>query len=221
MAAGEPIRILLADDHTIVRQGLARLLEDQPGFRVVGQAENGKVAVEKALALKPDVIIMDIAMPFLNGIEASKRIKKLLPKVKILILSMYAQENHIHELLQTGVSGYLLKESSGRDITMAIRSAMKDEAYLSPSISKMLMDSYLSPRKSSHREELYNDLSNREREVFQLLAEGHSTKEIADLLCVSVSTVKTHRINIMEKLGIRTNAQLIRFAIHLGLVAPD
>lgn len=221
MAAGEPIRILLADDHTIVRQGLARLLEDQPGFRVVGQAENGKVAVEKALALKPDVIIMDIAMPFLNGIEASKRIKKLLPKVKILILSMYAQENHIHELLQTGVSGYLLKESSGRDITMAIRSAMKDEAYLSPSISKMLMDSYLSPRKSSHREELYNHLSNREREVFQLLAEGHSTKEIADLLCVSVSTVKTHRINIMEKLGIRTNAQLIRFAIHLGLVAPD
>lgn len=221
MGAGEPIRILLADDHTIVRQGLARLLEDQPGFQVVGEAENGKVAVEKALALKPDVIVMDIAMPFLNGIEASKRIKKLLPKVKILILSMYAQENHIHELLQTGVSGYLLKESSGRDITMAIQSAMKDEAYLSPSISKLLVESYLSPRKISKKEQRYNDLSNREREVFQLLAEGYTTKEVADLLCVSVSTVKTHRINIMEKLGIRTNAQLIRFAIQLGLVAPD
>lgn len=221
MAAGEAIRILLADDHTIVRQGLARLLEDQPGFRVVGEAENGKAAVEKALALKPDVIIMDIAMPFLNGIEASKRIKKLLPKVKILILSMYAQENHIHELMQAGVSGYLLKESSGRDITMAIESAMKDQAYLSPSISKLLMDSYLSPRKISPKEQRYNDLSNREREVFQLLAEGRSTKEVADLLCVSVSTVKTHRISIMEKLGIRTNAQLIRFAIQLGLVATD
>jgi len=221
MAVGEPIKILLADDHTIVRQGLARLLEDQPGLRVVGEAENGRVAVEKALELKPDVVIMDIAMPFLNGIEAAKRIKKHLPKVKILILSMYAQENHIHELLQTGVSGYLLKESSGRDITMAIQSAMKDEAYLSPSISKLLVDSYLSPRKSSPKEQRYNDLSNREREVFQLLAEGHSTKEVADLLCVSVSTVKTHRINIMEKLGIRTNAQLVRFAIQLGLVAPE
>lgn len=221
MGAGEPIRILLADDHTIVRQGLARLLEDQPKFKVVGEAENGKVAVEKALALKPDIIIMDIAMPFLNGIEAAKRIKKNLPKVKILILSMYAQENHIHELLQTGVSGYLLKESSGRDITMAIESAMRNEAYLSPTISKVLVDSYLSPRRSSPREERYNELSNREREVFQLLAEGHSTKEVADLLCVSVSTVKTHRINIMEKLGIRTNAQLIRFAIQLGLVASD
>ncbi len=221
MVAGEPIRILLADDHTIVRQGLARLLEDQPGFKVVGEAENGKVAVEKALALKPDVIIMDIAMPFLNGIEASKRIKKLLPKVKILVLSMYSQENHIHELLQAGVSGYLLKESSGRDITTAIEAAIRNEAFLSPTISKLLMDSYLSPRKTSPKEQRYNELSNREREVFQLLAEGHSTKEVADLLCVSVSTVKTHRINIMEKLGIRTNAQLIRFAIQLGLVAPD
>ncbi|MEJ5378182.1 MAG: response regulator transcription factor [bacterium] len=221
MGAGEPIRILLADDHTIVRQGLARLLEDQPGFRVVGEAENGKVAVEKALALKPDVIIMDIAMPFLNGIEASKRIKKLLPKVKILVLSMYAQENHVHELLQAGVSGYLLKESSGRDITTAIEAAIRNEAFLSPTISKLLMDSYLSPRKTSPKEQRYNELSNREREVFQLLAEGHSTKEVADLLCVSVSTIKTHRINIMEKLGISTNAQLIRFAIQLGLVAPD
>jgi len=221
MAVGEPIKILLADDHTIVRQGLARLLEDQPGLRVVGEAENGRVAVEKTLELKPDVVIMDIAMPFLNGIEAAKRIKKHLPKVKILILSMYAQENHIHELLQTGVSGYLLKESSGRDIVTAIHSAMKDEAYLSPSISKVLVDRYLSPRRSSPREERYKNLSNREREVFQLLAEGHSTKEIADLLCVSASTVKTHRLNIMEKLGVQTNSQLIRFAIQLGLVAPE
>mgnify|MGYP005832339013 CR=1 FL=1 len=218
---GEPIRILLADDHTIVRQGLARLLEDQPGFRVIGEADNGKVAVEKALALKPDVIIMDIAMPIMNGIEAAKRIKKCLPKVKILILSMYAHENHIHDLLQTGVSGYLLKEASGRDIVAAIGAAMKNEAYLSPSISKVLMDRFLSPRRSSPREERYKLLSNREREVFQLLAEGYSTKQIAEFLCVSISTVKTHRVNILEKLELRTNGQLVRFAIQLGLVAPE
>lgn len=218
---GEPIRILLADDHTIVRQGLARLLEDQPGFRVIGEADNGKVAVEKALALKPDVIIMDIAMPIMNGIEAAKRIKKCLPKVKILILSMYAHENHIHDLLETGVSGYLLKEASGRDIVAAIGAAMKNEAYLSPSISKVLMDRFLSPRRSSPREERYKLLSNREREVFQLLAEGYSTKQIAELLCVSISTVKTHRVNILEKLELRTNGQLVRFAIQLGLVARE
>lgn len=218
---GEPIRILLADDHTIVRQGLARLLEDQPGFRVIGEADNGKVAVEQALALKPDVIIMDIAMPIMNGIEAAKRFKKCLPKVKILILSMYAHENHIHDLLETGVSGYLLKEASGRDIVTAIGAAMNNEAYLSPSISKVLMDRFLSPRRSSPREERYKLLSNREREVFQLLAEGYSTKQIAELLCVSISTVKTHRVNILEKLELRTNGQLVRFAIQLGLVAPE
>jgi len=134
---GRPIRIILAEDHTIVRQGLARLLDDPPDLKVVGEAVNGRVAVEKALALKPDVIIMDIAMPLMNGIEAAKRIRKHLPKTKILILSMYSHEHYIHELLETGISGYLLKDSSGRDIIKAIHAAMNDETFLSPSISKM------------------------------------------------------------------------------------
>ncbi len=175
----QTIKILLVDDHTIVRQGLARLLEDQPGFKVVGEAVNGRIAVEKAQSLKPDVIIMDIAMPSLNGIEAAKRIRKLLPNTKILILSMYSQENYIHELLEAGISGYLLKDtSSGPDIVHAIEAAMKGETSLSPSVSKLLVDRYLSLRKSSPKEERFNQLSDREREVLQLIAEGIRPKRL-------------------------------------------
>ena len=216
-----PVRIMLADDHTIVRQGLARLLEDHQGLKVVGEAINGQAAVEKAMKLKPDIIIMDIAMPRMNGIEATKRIRKQLPETKIIILSMYSHEHYIHELLECGVSGYLLKDSGGRDIIKAIDSAMKNETFLSPSISKKVVDSYLSPTKSSSKAELYKQLSNREREVFQLIAEGHPTRRIADMLCVSISTIKSHRAKIMEKLGIETSVKLIHFAIQLGLVDPD
>lgn len=216
-----PVRVLLAEDHTIVRQGLARLLEDQPGLKIVGEATNGKMAVEMALKEKPDIIIMDITMPVMNGIEATKRIKKERPDTRILILSMYSQEHYVHQLLETGVSGYLLKDSSGRDIIKAIHAAMNNETFLSPSISKVLVNSYLSPRKVSSREERYNTLSNREREVFQLIAEGHSTRTIADMLCIGVSTVKSHRSNIMDKLGVDSPVKLIHFAIRLGLVDPD
>ncbi len=193
-----PIRILLADDHTIVRQGLAHLLQAQPDLEVVGEASNGRMALEKALELRPDIIILDIAMPLLNGIEAAKRIRKDSPKTKILILSMYSHEHYIHELLETGISGYLLKDSTGRDIISAIHAAMRDETFLSPSISKKVVETYLSPLRTSSREERYKQLSNREREVFQLVAEGHSTRQIANSLYVSVSTVKSHKAKIME-----------------------
>jgi two-component system response regulator NreC len=194
---------------------------DQPDIEVVGEATDGRSAIEKALELKPDVVIMDIAMPFMNGIEAAKRIRKQLPTIKILILSMYSQEHYVHELLEAGISGYLLKDSSGGDIIRAIHAAMKDETFLSPSISKMVVESYLSPRKGVSREERFKVLSNREREVFQLIAEGHSTRKIADILCVSVSTIKSHRNKIMEKLGVESQLQLVHFAIQLGLVEPD
>lgn len=218
---GQPIKILLADDHTIMRQGLARLLEDRPDLKVVGEAINGQMAVERAEVLKPDIVIMDIAMPLLNGIEAAKRIKKQLPRTKILMLSMYSHDHYIHELLETGVSGYLLKDSDGRDIIKAIYAAMNNETFLSPSISKWVVDGYLSPRKSSPKEERFKQLTNREREVFQLIAEGHSTRQIADMLFISTSTVKSHRIKIMEKLKVSTLTQLIHFALQLGLVEPD
>jgi DNA-binding NarL/FixJ family response regulator len=216
-----PIRLLIADDHTIVRQGLARLLEDQPGFQVVGEAYDGRMAIEKAAALKPDVVVLDIGMPLLNGIEAARRIRKLLPQTRILILSMYSQEHYVHELLETGISGYLLKESSGRDIIQAIQAAMKGETFLSPSISRVVVDRYLSLRKSSPKEERFNQLSNREREIFQMIAEGHAAKAIANLLCVSLSTVKTHRRKIMEKLEVKNTAQMIHLAVSLGLVESD
>ena len=215
------IRIMIADDHTIVRQGLARLLNDQPDLTVVGEADNGRAAIDKALELKPDVIIIDIAMPQMNGLEAAKRIRKKLPDTKVLILSMYSHEHYIHDVLETGVSGYLLKDSSGRDIISAIHAAMSDETFLSPSISKVLVDTYRSPRKNSSSTERYKQLSNREREVFQLIAEGHSTRQIADMLYVSISTIKSHRAKIMEKLGIETPVKLVHFAIQLGLVDPD
>jgi DNA-binding NarL/FixJ family response regulator len=217
----KPIRILLADDHTIVRQGLARLLEEQPDLKIVGEATNGKAVIEKTLELEPDIIIMDIAMPLLNGIEAAKKVRKILPDCKSLILSMYSHEHYIHQLLETGISGYLLKDSSGKDIIKAIRAAMKNEMIMSPSISKKVEDAYLSPQKKHTREKRYESLSNREREVFQLIAEGFSTKQITEILCISVSTVKSHRANIMEKLGLTSPVQLGRFAIKLGLVDPD
>jgi DNA-binding NarL/FixJ family response regulator len=220
-AMAKPIRIMIADDHTIVRQGLARLLNDQPDLEVVGQAENGREAVDKSLELRPEVIIMDIAMPLLNGIEAAKRIRKQAPNTKVLILSMYSHEHYIHELFETGVSGYLLKDSSGRDIIQAIYAAMNDETFLSPSISKVLVDTYRFPRKSSSRSERFNQLSNREREVFQLIAEGHATRQIADMLCVSISTIKSHRAKIMDKLDIDSPVKLVHFAIQLGLVDPE
>ena len=216
-----PVRILIADDHTIVRQGLASLLNDQPDLKVVGQADNGRAAVDKTLELRPDIIIMDIAMPQMNGIEAVKRIKKQVPKTKVLILSMYSHEHYIHELLESGVSGYLLKDSSGRDIINAIHAAMNNETFLSPSISKVVVDSYRSPRKVTASAERYKRLSNREREVFQLIAEGHSTRQIADMLCVSISTIKSHRAKIMGKLEIYSPVKLVHFAIQLGLVDPE
>jgi two-component system response regulator NreC len=215
------IRILLVEDHTVMRQGLERLLSEKPDIKVVGEAGNGREGIEKALELKPDLVLMDIAMPTMNGIEAAKRIKKELPQTKILILSMYSDQHFIQQLIETGISGYLLKDSSGSDINDAIRVVMNGETYLSPSISKKVLDSYFTPKKSCTIEERFDKLSNREREVFQLIAEGYNAKQIADILHISHSTVKTHRTKILEKLGIENIVQIIGYAIHMGLVDPD
>jgi DNA-binding NarL/FixJ family response regulator len=212
------ITIFLADDHTIVRQGLAKLLEAEPDLRVIGEAQNGREAVKKVQGLKPDLVIMDIAMPLLNGIEATRQIKKFSPQTKIIILSMHSHDRYISELISIGASGYLLKDSTGGEIVKAISAAMKGGVYLSPSISRRVIEDYLTLKKKSSREDLYTILSNREREVFQMIAEGHSTKEISGILFISPSTVKTHRSNIMEKLQINNISQLIQFAIRLGIV---
>jgi two-component system response regulator NreC len=202
------ITVFLADDHTIVRQGLAKLLEGEPDLRVIGEAENGREAVGKVEKLKPDIVLMDIAMPMLNGIEATRQIRRICPQTKVIILSMHSHDRYISELFSLGASGYLLKSSTGTDII----------DYLSPSISGKDIEDYLSLKKNSKQDDLYTRLSNREREVFQMIAEGRSTKEISEILCVSPSTVKTHRANIMEKLEMDNLSQLIQFAIHIGIV---
>lgn len=213
-----PVTIFLSDDHTIVRQGLAKLLESEPGFKIVGEAKDGREAVRKVEALRPDIVLMDIAMPVLNGIEATRQIRKGCPRTKIIILSMHSHDRYISELLSLGASGYLLKDSNGMDIIKAIHAAINGNTYLSPSISRRVVEDYVSLRTSSPREEAYNRLSDREREVFQMLAEGRSTREISEILCISPSTVKTHRTKIMEKLNMTNLSQVIQFAIQLGLV---
>jgi DNA-binding NarL/FixJ family response regulator len=215
------IKIVLADDHTIVRQGMAKLLDEQSDLQVVGEATNGQAVIDMAIELEPDIIVMDIAMPRLNGIEAAKRVRKALPKCKIIILSMYSHEHYIHQLMETGISGYLLKDSSGQDIIKAIRAALKNKTSMSPVISQKVEDAYLSPQKKMTRERRYESLSNREREIFQLIAEGYATKKISEMLYISTSTVKTHRAKIMEKLGLTSPVELSKFAIKLGLVDPD
>ena len=212
------VRILLADDHTIVRQGLAKLLEGEPGFQVVGEAENGREAIAKVEALRPEVVIMDIAMPMLNGIEATRQIKKIRPQTRVIILSMHCHDRYIKELFSLGASGYLLKDSTGSDIVKAIQAALNGDTYMSPSVSRVVVEDYVSIKKKPFREGLYGNLSNREREVFQMIAEGRSTREISDILCISPSTVKTHRSKIMEKLRIENVYQLVQFAIRIGIV---
>jgi DNA-binding NarL/FixJ family response regulator len=213
------ITILLVDDRTIVRQGLAKLLDGDGNLCVIGEARNGREALSKVEELKPDVVLMDIAMPILNGIEATRQIKKLNGNTKVIILSMHSNHRFISELFSLGASGYLLKNSTRDDIIKAIEAAVSGDTYLSPSISPKVVEEYISMKRvKSSDENLYAKLSGREREVFQMMAEGRSTREISDTLSVSMSTVKTHRVHIMGKLEIENLSQLIQFAIELGMV---
>lgn len=212
------ITIVLADDHTIVRQGLKNILKEEQGLRVIGEAVNGREAVDIVREKRPDIVIMDIAMPKLNGIEATRQIRQAGYESKIIILSMHDHSRYIRELLALGVSGYLLKNAARQDIIAAIFCAIKGETYLSPSISSRVIEDFVELNKHSAEEERYNTLTNREREVFQMVVEGNSTRQIAEGLCLSISTVKTHRSNIMEKLKMENLSQLIQYGIHLGVI---
>lgn len=212
------IRILLADDHTIVRQGLAKLLECEPGFEVVDQVRDGWEAIQKVESHRPDVVIMDISMPNLNGIEATRHIKRIDASTKILALSMYSQERYISEVLKLGASGYLLKDSGGEEIIYAVQVAMSGKVYLSPAISKIVIQDYINYKRSSPESGYFDLLTPREKEVFQLLAEGNTMRKIAEKLSVSLSTIKTHKSSIQEKLDIDSTSRLIQLAIKIGMV---
>lgn len=211
-------RVLIAEDHTIVRQGLSALINRQPDMRVVGEAQDGKEAVEKTKELCPDVVLMDIAMKHMNGLEATARIKKMVPEVKVLVLTMYENEEYIFQILRVGASGYLLKEAPMTELVAAIKAVNKGESYLSPSISKKVIEDYIRRAEMGEKSGIDDILSDREREILQLIAEGHTYDGIASILCISKKTVETHRANIMEKLNIHDKVGLVKYAIRKGLI---
>jgi two-component system response regulator NreC len=211
------IRVLLAEDHTIVRQGLVALLRSEPEIEVAGEASDGVEAVDLAKKLVPDIVLMDIAMRNLNGLEATRKIKKLFPHMKVLVLTMYENEEWIFQILRAGASGYLIKDSAMTDLISAIRAVNQGDSFLSPSISKKVIDEYIRKAEVGEEGRLDDLLSDREREVFQLIAEGNSIPQIASLLCISNKTVEAHKTHIMEKLNIHDKVGLIKYAIRMGL----
>jgi len=215
------IRILLADDHTLVRKGIRSLLDAEEDIEVIGEAINGRDAVEQATRLHPDIVLMDITMPQLNGLEASRQILKASPQTKIIILSMYTNEEYIFQSLRVGVAGYLIKEAVVEELIFAIRSVYQGGSFLSPSVSGLVIDEFRRQSISESQIDPYETLTDREREVLHLIAEGKSNREISDVLCLTVKTVEVHRSRLMEKLGIHGVADLTRYAIRKGLISPD
>lgn len=213
-----PIRILLADDHTVIRRGLRALLERQDGFNVVAEAGDGREAVETAAAMSPDVAVIDIGMPNLNGIEAAGRITEKRPETAVVILSMHVDESYVLRALKAGARGYLLKDAPEEDLINAIRAVHQGKAFFSPEISKMLAEDYMRQMRQRGVEDSYELLTPREREILQMLGEGNSNKEVATKLNLSLHTVETHRGNMLEKLNLHSTAEMILYAVRKGIV---
>ena len=213
-----PIRILLADDHSILREGLRMLLERQQEFAVVGDASNGREAVEMAEACDPDVVIMDLAMPGMNGIEATRRITARNPRTAVVILSMHADESYILRSLKAGARAYLLKDSLKTDLMDAVRAAVRGKSFFSPKVSQVLKEDYVNELEAKGAEDTWDLLTDREREVLQLVAEGKTNKEIAGVLNISAYTIDTHRSHILQKLNLHSAPELILYAVRKGII---
>lgn len=212
--------ILLADDHNIVRQGLRALLQSEPHFRLVGEASDGIEAVRLAERLKPDVLITDLMMPGLTGLEVTRQVTKILPQIRVIILSMYTNDAYVLEALKNGALGYVLKDSQAADLIKAVKEVIAGNRYLSPPLSERALELYLK-KVESVPDNPYELLTNREREVLQLVAEGRTSAEIANRLFISPRTAEGHRANLMRKLGLQNNADLIRFALKRGILPMD
>lgn len=212
------VRLLLADDHRVFRAGLRALIAAQPDMEVVGEAATGEEAVAKAQALEPDLVLMDIAMPGMNGVEATRRIRSTCPKVQVLALTAHDNPEYFFSILQAEAAGYILKEASPEELFAAIRVAYKGEAYFYPSVARRLLNDYLRRVRTGEERETYDGLSPREREVLRLIAEGYSNREIAKQLVISVNTVEVHRSRLMQKLNLHNRAQLVKYAIRTGLI---
>ena len=212
------LRILLADDHTVVRQGLRKVLEDRPDWVVVAEAGNGRDAVKHAEELKPDIAILDVAMPLLNGIEATRQIVKRSPTTRVLVLTMHSDEAYVNQILKAGASGYLLKDSADVDLIEAVSAVSQGKSFFSPAVARLMLDDYVRQLADKGLTDRYETLSEREREIFQLIAEGKANKEIAHILSISPSTVETHRARIMEKLDLHSAAEIVLYAVRRGVI---
>jgi two-component system response regulator NreC len=211
------LRILLADDHTVVRQGLRKVLEERPEWQVVAEAGDGRDAVRLAEEHRPDVAVVDVAMPLLNGIEATRQITRRAPGTKVLVLSMYPDEAYVTQMLKAGATGYLLKDSADVDLLQAVQAVSQGKSFFSPAVARLMSDDYARQR-GENAVDRYESLSDREREIFQLVAEGKTNKEIAALLFISPSTVETHRARIMEKLDLHSAAEIVLYAVRRGVI---
>jgi len=213
-----PLRILLADDHTVVRQGLRKILEARPQWEVVAEAADGREAVRQAEEVKPDVAIVDVAMPLLNGIEAVRQIARKASGTRVLVLSMHNDEAYVTQMLRAGAAGYLLKDSADVDLLQAVDAVAAGKSFFSPAIARVIADDYVRQLEDRGVSDRYELLSEREREIFQLIAEGRTNKEIAALLFLSPSTVDTHRSRIMEKLDVHSAAEIVLYAVRKGVI---
>jgi two-component system response regulator NreC len=212
------IRVFLADDHLLLREGIRSLLSKVPDIEVIGEAGDGKEAVEKVEQLLPDVVLMDITMPELGGLEATQRIKQKNPQVKVLILTIHETSQYLAGMLNVGASGYVVKTTASGELTSAIRAVHHGDIYLYPSIARMLVEDYLHKVKVGDQKSSYEGLTPREREILKYIAEDRKNKEIADLLGISIRTVQAHRTNLMDKLGARDRTELVKYAIRKGII---
>ncbi len=213
------LRVLIADDHPVVRHGIRKILEAEPDAEIVAEAGDGREAVRQAIELLPEVAILDIGMPLLNGIEATRQLTRRAPQVRVLILSMLSNEPYIIQAIRAGAKGYLLKDSVDADLIRGIRAVAQGKSFFSPAVAKVMLDDYVRQMAERGITDRYDSLSEREREVFQLIAEGHSNKEIAELLFISLSTVETHRAHILEKLDLHSAAEIVLYAVRKGVIA--
>lgn len=213
------LRLLIGDDHTLFRQGLRKILEERPEWEVVAEAGDGREAVQQTLELQPDVAVLDIGMPALNGIEATRQIVRRLPQVHVLILSMHSEEPYVVQALQAGAQGYLLKDSAAKELLLAVAAVATGRSFFSPAVARVMLDDYVRRLADQGITDRYESLSEREREIMQLVAEGRSSKEIADLLSIAPSTVETHRAHLFQKLDVRNTAELVLYAVRRGLIS--
>lgn len=215
----EPYRIVLAEDHTILREGLRALLSSRPHFQIVGEAEDGRDAIRCVGENHPDLILMDLSMPKMNGLEAIKEIKKQNPDTRVIVLTVHKTEEYILAALQAGADGYVLKDATHMELEMAISNVLKGKRFLSPGISEKIIGGYLEGRTAVKTKSAWDTLTQREREILKLIAEGNKNKEIADYLCISLKTVEKHRTNLMKKLDLHNVASLTAFAMEKGLIS--